>query len=96
MPEGVQFCIGLENKPGVLARLSVPLDVQHVISKLRDPGLARRSKLAALLEFAVLSLDPRVHSDLLFPGDRRLHYIMLYRYAALLIRHRRDTASSRA
>jgi hypothetical protein len=71
-------------RPGVRARLSVPLDVQHVVSKVRDPALPVRSKLAAVLEFGLLSLDPRVHSDLLFPGDRRLHYIMLRQFAARL------------
>jgi len=76
-------------EPGVRARLSVPLDVQHVVSKVRDPALPVHSKLAALLEFCLLSLDPRVHSDLLFPGDRRLHYIMMRQYGARLLRYAR-------
>jgi hypothetical protein len=76
-------------KTGVRARLSVPLDVQWVLSRVADPTVAAHSKIAAVLEFCLLSLDPRVRSDLLFPGDRRLHYIMLRQYARRLIRHRR-------
>jgi hypothetical protein len=67
----------------------VPLDVQWVLSRVADPTVAAHSKIAAVLEFCLLSLDPRVRSDLLFPGDRRLHYIMLRQYARRLIRHRR-------
>lgn len=66
-----------QGAPPLRARLGVRcrhplLDVGHLLSKLRDSELPRWAKARAALEFAALSLSPRVRSDLLFPGDRAL------------------------
>jgi peptidoglycan/xylan/chitin deacetylase (PgdA/CDA1 family) len=59
---------------GVRCRHTFPGELQHVWSKLRDPDLRWWPRLSAILEFLVLSADPRVHSDLSFPGDKRLYW----------------------
>ena len=59
-------------KPGVRCRQTIPGELQHVWSVLRDPSVRRRKKVRTLALFAALSLDPRIHSDLWFPGDRGL------------------------
>jgi peptidoglycan/xylan/chitin deacetylase (PgdA/CDA1 family) len=59
---------------GVRCRYTFPGELQHLSSKLRDPNLGWGVRLSAILEFAVLSADPRVHSDLRFPGDEGLYW----------------------
>ena len=59
-------------RPGVRCRQTIPGEVQHVWSVLRDGALSRRDKLRAVARFAGLTLDPRIHSDLWWPGDRGL------------------------
>jgi len=59
-------------RPGVRCRQTIPGELMHVRSVLRDGALSGREKARTLLRFAALSLDPRIHSDLWFPGDRRL------------------------
>ncbi len=59
-------------RPGVRCRQTVPGELMHVWSVLRDRGVSRRDKARTLTRFAGLSLDPRIHSDLWFPGDRAL------------------------
>ncbi|MGZ6028190.1 MAG: ATP-grasp domain-containing protein, partial [Myxococcaceae bacterium] len=59
-------------RPGVRCRQTVPGELMHVWSVLRDRGVSRRDKARTLTRFAALSLDPRIHSDLWFPGDRAL------------------------
>ena len=58
---------------GVRVRHTFPAEVRHVWSRLKDPGLPAREKAASVAGFALLGLDPRVRSDLLFPGDRALY-----------------------
>ena len=58
--------------PGVRCRQTIPGEVRHVWSVLRDGGLSRPDKLGAVARFAWLTLDPRIHSDLWWPGDRGL------------------------
>jgi hypothetical protein len=57
---------------GVRCRKTFPEDVQYVWSRLKDRRLGREARAWSVLEFALLSLDPRVHNDLLYPSDRRL------------------------
>ena len=57
---------------GVRCRNTFPDDVQYVWSRLKDRRLSRGARAWSVLEFALLSLDPRVRNDLLYPGDRRL------------------------
>jgi predicted ATP-grasp superfamily ATP-dependent carboligase len=63
-----------------VCRFTFPAEVQHVWSKLKSPAITRAGKLASLAEFAWLSLDPRVKSDLWFPGDRGLYLLGLRRF----------------
>jgi hypothetical protein len=58
--------------PGVRCRQTIPGEVRHAWSVLRDGAVSRRDKLRAVARFAALGLDPRVHSDLWWPGDRGL------------------------
>ncbi|HZW89799.1 MAG TPA: ATP-grasp domain-containing protein, partial [Myxococcaceae bacterium] len=59
-------------RPGVRCRQTIPGEVRHVWSVLRDGALPRRDKLRAVTRFGWLTLDPRIHSDLWWPGDRGL------------------------
>ncbi len=59
-------------RAGVQCRQTVPGELRHVWSVLRDGAVSRRAKLRTVARFATLSLDPRIHSDLWFPGDRQL------------------------
>ena len=59
---------------GVRCRLTFPKEVEYVISRLKSPKLNAWEKTWTLLEFAMLSLDPSVKSDMLFPGDNQLYW----------------------
>jgi len=56
----------------VRCRQTIPGEVRHVWSVLRDGAVSRRNKLRTVARFAALTLDPRIHSDLWWPGDRGL------------------------
>ncbi|SEM88686.1 Predicted ATP-dependent carboligase, ATP-grasp superfamily [Nitrosospira multiformis] len=62
-----------EAQIGVRCRLTFPKEVEYVISRMKSPNLSLWEKIWTLLEFFVLSLDPRVKSDMLFPGDNKLY-----------------------
>ncbi len=66
-------------RPGVRCRYTFPKDVEHLWSVLKDHELGFGRKAAACAEFAALSFDPSVHSDLWFPGDRGLYARALWR-----------------
>ena len=59
-------------RPGVRCRQTIPGEVRHVWSVLRDGDVSRRDKVRTVARFAALTLDPRIHSDLWWPGDRGL------------------------
>ena len=59
-------------RPGVRCRQTIPGEVRHVWSVLRDGALSRRDKIRSVARFVGLTLDPRIHSDLWWPGDRGL------------------------
>jgi hypothetical protein len=59
---------------GVTSRHTVPGEIGYLMSRLRDPKVQVASKLWAICEFFLLFLNPRIHSDLLFPGDRHLYW----------------------
>lgn len=65
---------------GVRCRYTHPYEIQHVWSLLRDPSVSRRRQAWAVLEHFLLYLDPRIHADLLFPGDRQLYVRRLARF----------------
>jgi predicted ATP-grasp superfamily ATP-dependent carboligase len=68
-----------EYHSGVRSRYTVPAEVQYVWSRLKDGRLGWLKRIWSILEFALLSLDPRVHDDLCFPGDRRVGWVTLRR-----------------
>ncbi len=64
-------------KQNVRCRLTFPCEIQHVWSKLKDKQLPRRARFFSIIEFFLLSLNPKIYSDMLFPGDRRLYWLSL-------------------
>ena len=69
---------------GLRCRNTIPQEIQHVWSKLRDRTLPASDRLWSILEFALLTLDPRVKSDLLFPGDTHLFWRRAKRFLMTL------------
>jgi predicted ATP-grasp superfamily ATP-dependent carboligase len=69
---------------GLRCRYTFPKEFQYVWSRLSDGRLSPASKLWTVAEFFLLSLDPRVRSDLLFPADRGLYWRRLARFARTL------------
>ncbi len=59
----------------VSCRHTVPGEIGYVLSRIRDPELSLVKKLWSTIEFFLLFFDPRVKSDLNFPGDRKLYYM---------------------
>ncbi len=66
-------------------RHTVPGEFGYVLSRIRDPELPRIAKLWTVIEFFLLFLDPRVKSDLNFPGDRKLYYMEWMRFLTGLV-----------
>lgn len=60
---------------GVRCRNTFPQEVQYVWSRLKDRRLGLTTRAWSVVEFVLLSLDPRVYNDLLYPGDRGLWFI---------------------
>jgi hypothetical protein len=65
---------------GIRCRWTFPKEPQYVWSCLKDPELSWRARLWPILEFGLLSLDPRIRADLLFPGDRQLYWESVKRF----------------
>lgn len=57
---------------GVRCRNTFPKEVEYLRCCIKSKELSVWQKAWSLLEFALLSLNPKVKSDLLFPGDRRI------------------------
>lgn len=53
------------------------LELRYVWSKLRDSNESVGARLWVIAEFFLLMLNPKVKSDLLFPGDRQLFWWQL-------------------
>lgn len=70
---------------GVKCRHTFPMEVQYVWSRLKDRALPLPSRAWSALEFFLLMADPRVRSDLLFPGDRGLYWESLRRFVGELV-----------
>jgi hypothetical protein len=51
-----------------------------VWSRLKDPHLSFFSRFWSIVEFFQLSLDPRIYSDLIFPGDTKLYWESIKRF----------------
>ncbi|MBI2381171.1 MAG: hypothetical protein HYV16_10495 [Gammaproteobacteria bacterium] len=69
-------------------RYTVPGEISHLSSKLKDHRLPLSERLGAVLEFLVLGLSPAIHSDLAWPGDRALSRLAWRHYLARLFRLR--------
>jgi hypothetical protein len=67
----------LRSAQGVRCRHTFPREIQYVWSCWKDKALPLASRLGSILEFFALGLDPRVYSDLCFPGDRKLYLLNL-------------------
>jgi hypothetical protein len=65
-----------------VARWTFPRDAQYVFSRLRDRDVPLAAKVFSIFEFFWLGLDPRITSDLAFPGDRSLYWIEFRRFLA--------------
>jgi len=61
----------------VKCRWTFPREVEYVRSCLKDGHLPIRRKAWVVAEFLLLGLDPRIKSDLFFPGDRRLFFVSI-------------------
>ncbi|HEY7219483.1 MAG TPA: hypothetical protein VH985_13955 [Candidatus Binatia bacterium] len=67
---------------GLKCRYTFPKEVQYVWSRLKDHRLPLSSRIWSVAEFFQLSFDSRIYSDLLFPGDRKLFWESLKRFAS--------------
>ncbi len=78
------FGIGGDNRvfnwKDIRCRHTFPLDIGHLKSILKAPGIAPTAKVAKCLEFLWLFLDVRVKADLWFPGDRALYWSNFINY----------------
>jgi predicted ATP-grasp superfamily ATP-dependent carboligase len=70
----------------VRSRLTFPAEVGYLLSRLRDSSLTVSERIGTSLAFVGLGLNPRVHSDLWFPGDRTLYWRAMYRSLRNLLR----------
>lgn len=70
--------------PRIPYRYTVPGEMGYLGSLLKDPSVGAARKAKAIAEFVALGLDPRIKSDLSFPGDRKLWFLALSRYARQL------------
>jgi hypothetical protein len=70
---------------GVRVRHTFPMEVQYVWSRLKDRTLPAPARAWSVLEFFLLVADPRVRSDLLFPGDERLYWESMRRFVGSMI-----------
>jgi len=68
----------LEGKTGVICRNTIPNEVSYLISLLRDPMVPASRKAYAVAEAIALSVNPRVRTDLWYPGDRLLYFRRLF------------------
>jgi len=59
---------------GLKCRLTFPKEIEYVASRLKSSELTMAEKAGSVAEFFLLGLDPRVRSDLWFPGDKGLYW----------------------
>lgn len=66
---------------GVRSRVTFPGEINYVWSRWKDRRLSLAARSWSILEFLLLSLNPKVHSDLWFPGDTMLYWHGIKRFA---------------
>lgn len=64
----------------IKCRNTIPFEIGYLVSLLKDSNVPILKKVFALFESVYLSLNWKVKSDLLFPGDKKLFYIRLLRF----------------
>ncbi len=69
---------------GVVSRHTVPGEIGHLLTTVRDPSVGTLKKLQTFFEFCLLFMHPGIHRDLLFPGDRALYWRQWRRFIAEL------------
>lgn len=62
---------------GVICRNTIPFELGYLVSLWRDSNVSVGRKIYSLIEAMKLTADPRVKSDLWFPGDRSLYWLRL-------------------
>lgn len=58
---------------GIKVRYTVPFEIGYVVSRWRDKSIPFSSRLGSVLGWFGRFFDPRIRSDLYFPGDRSLY-----------------------
>jgi ATP-grasp in the biosynthetic pathway with Ter operon len=61
-------------EPGLQCRYTVPSEIGYVVSRWKDPAVPLVSKFASVAGWIARFFDPRIYSDLYFPGDRKLYF----------------------
>ena len=79
---------------GVYCRHTFPKEVEYVWSRLKDRRLSWWSRLWPLFEFFCLSVNPRIYSDLLFPGDSGLYWESVKRFFQYNLKKREKTSGA--
>lgn len=69
---------------GVRCRHTFSGDAGWLISLLKDADVSVFEKIKSCIQFITDFAKPHVHSDLLFPGDRRLYWVEVARYASTI------------
>ncbi len=69
---------------GVVSRHTVPGEIGHLLTTVRDPAVGILKKLKTFTGFCLLFMHPGIHRDLLFPGDRALYWRQWRRFIAEL------------
>ena len=59
---------------GLQCRYTVPSEIGYVVSRCKDPNVPFGGKFASVVGWITRFFDPRIHSDLYFPHDRRLYF----------------------
>jgi predicted ATP-grasp superfamily ATP-dependent carboligase len=63
-----------------------PGEAQYVWSRLKDRSIPILDRLGSVVEFFFLSFNPRIRSDLSFPGDRGVFWVGLNQFAKNTVR----------
>lgn len=71
---GIERTARARGRTGVVTRWTLPIDLGHALSRMRDPGLPAWNRAAAPLEFLWNFLAPGVRDDLRYPGDAGLYW----------------------
>ena len=82
-------------RSNVTCRHTVPGEVGYVVSKIKDNNVGILAKIAAVIGFFARFLNPAEHSDLLFPGDRKLYWLQWWQYIVGIV-NSRLTGSNRS